>query len=271
MGITGSGVSFMDLATAIGILAGTGMLVWALWAGGDIGAYWNTPSVVLVVGGSVFVVLTTQALDRFIALFGVLKRSLLIRRQTVSRTIEQIIQLGELARREGVLSLENTLGDIEDDFLSNGIRLVIDGTGASEIEQILDAELDAMDQRHSQGKGILETFGKYAPALGMIGTLVGLVAMLGNLDDPSQIGGGMAVALLTTLYGAVMANMFFLPLADKLSYRHEEEMLLRTVMLRGILSLQAGDNPRVTQAKLAVFLPVKRRDAIAGPGSPKSS
>ena len=138
----------MDLATAIGILAGTGMLIWALWAGGDIGVYWNTPSVILVVGGSMFVVLTTQALDRFIALFGVVKRSLLIRRQSIAHTIEQIIQLGELARREGVLSLENSLGDIEEDFLSNGIRLVIDGTAAGEIEQILDAELEAKDQRH---------------------------------------------------------------------------------------------------------------------------
>jgi len=259
----------MDLATAIGLLAGAGMLIWALWSGGEIGAYWDTSSIVLVVGGSICVVLTTQALDRFIALFGVLKRSLLVRQQSIAKTIEQIIQLGELARREGVLSLENTLSDIDEDFLSNGIRLVIDGTAANEIEQILEAELEAMDQRHTQGKGILETFGKYAPALGMIGTLVGLVAMLGNLSDPSQIGSGMAVALLTTLYGAILANMFFLPLADKLSYRHEEEMLLRTVMLKGIISLQAGDNPRVTQAKLAVFLPVSRRESINGPGSKK--
>ena len=247
------------------------MLIWSLWNGsqGNLGSYWDTSSIVLVVGGSLFVVLTTQALDKFLALFGVLKRSLLVRRQTISHTIEQVIQLGELARREGVLSLENALGDIEDDFLSNGIRLVIDGTAANEIEQILEAELDAMDQRHSQGKGILETFGKYAPAMGMIGTLVGLVAMLGNLSDPSQIGSGMAVALLTTLYGAIMANMVFLPLADKLNYRHEEEMLLRTVMLKGILSLQAGDNPRVTQAKLSVFLPANRRAGIKGPSAGK--
>jgi chemotaxis protein MotA len=109
--------------------------------------------------------------------------------------------------------------------------------------------------------------GKYAPAMGMIGTLIGLVAMLQAMDDPSQIGTGMAVALLTTLYGAILANVLFLPLADKLNYRHEEEMLLRTVMLKGILSLQAGDNPRVTQAKLSVFLPVAARDGIKGPGS----
>jgi len=258
----------MDLATAVGLLAGMGMLIWSLWSGtgGDLGAYWNTPSILLVVGGSLFVVLMTQALDRFMALFSIVKRSLLGRQQDIAKTIEQIVQLGEMARREGVLSLENMLDKIDDEFLKNGIRLVIDGTAAGEIEQILGGELEAMEQRHAQGRAILETFGKYAPALGMIGTLIGLVAMLGKLSDPSQIGTGMAVALLTTLYGAILANMVFLPLADKLSYRNDEEMLLRTVMLRGILSLQAGDNPRITLAKLSVFLPVDQRDTIQGPG-----
>ena len=261
----------MDLATGIGILAAIGMLVWALWSGsnGQISVFVDTPSIVLVLGGSLFVVLSTQALDKFLGLVSVLKRSIFAQRKSVARTIEKIIGLGELARREGVLSLENALGDVEDDFLAGGIRLVIDGTAANEIEQILEAELDAMDQRHSEGKGILESFGKYSPAMGMIGTLIGLVAMLQNMSDPSQIGAGMAVALLTTMYGAILANMVFLPLADKLGYRHDEEMLLRTVMLKGILSLQAGDNPRVTQAKLSVFLPAKDRDGIQGPATEK--
>jgi len=259
----------MDLATAVGLLAGMGMLLWSLWTGtgGDLGAYWNTPSILLVVGGSLFVVLMTQALDRFLALFSIMKRSLLVRQQNVSKTIEQIVQLGEMARREGVLSLENMLDNVDDEFLKNGIRLVIDGTGATEIEQILGGEIEAMEQRHMQGRSILETFGKYAPALGMIGTLIGLVAMLGKLSDPSQIGTGMAVALLTTLYGAVLANMVFLPLADKLSYRNDEEMLLRQVMLRGSLSLRAGGDPRVTMAKLSVFLPVQVREGLKGPGA----
>lgn len=259
----------MDLATGIGLLAAVGMLIWSLWSGSDGAVYifWNTPSVILVVGGSLFVVLTTQALDKFLALFNVLKRSLLVKKMTIAHTIEEIIRLGELARREGVLSLENALGEIEDDFLANGIRLVIDGTAANEIEQILEAELEAMDGRHGQGKAILDSAGKYAPAMGMIGTLIGLVAMLQNMDDVSKIGPGMAVALLTTMYGAILSNIIFLPLADKLSYRHDEEMLLRTVMVKGILSLQAGDNPRVTQAKLSVFLPVNLRDSIQGPGT----
>ncbi|HSW46109.1 MAG TPA: MotA/TolQ/ExbB proton channel family protein [Phycisphaerae bacterium] len=261
----------MDLATVVGLLAAAGMVLWALWTGtqGQVGVYWDTASAILVFGGTIFTVLNTQALERFLAMFRVIKRGFFTRRQNANAIIEQIVRLGEQARREGVLSLENSLRDIEDPFLSNGLRLVIDGTSAGEIDQILTAELEAMDQRHAQGKGILDTFAKYAPAYGMLGTLMGLVAMLNNMDDPKKIGPGMAVAILTTFYGAVIANVFCLPLGDKLNYRHEEEMLLRTVMLKGILSLQAGDNPRVTQAKLAVYLPANRRGSLAGPGGPR--
>ncbi len=256
----------MDLASTIGLLSALGMVVWSLWAGtgGAIAVYWDTPSAILVLGGTLFTVLNTQALEKFLALFKVIKRGFFLRNQSVAKSIEQIVRLGELARREGVLSLENALGEVEDPFLANGIRLVIDGTAATEIEQVLTAELEAIDQRHSQGKGILEVTAKYAPAYGMIGTLMGLVAMLNNMDDPKKIGPGMAVALLTTLYGAVIANMLCLPLADKLSARNEKEMQLREIAIRGLLSLQAGDNPRVTQAKLAVYLPAKERDKLAG-------
>ncbi len=123
---------------------------------------------------------------------------------------------------------------------------------------------ESLDQRHSQSKTVLDLVAKYAPAFGMIGTLMGLVAMLRNMDDPKAIGPGMAVAILTTFYGAIIANVLCLPLSDKLSYRNEEEMLLRTVMMKGILSLQAGDNPRITQAKLAVYLPADKRTLING-------
>lgn len=261
----------MDIASTIGLLSAIAMVIWSLWTGtgGQLSVYWDTPSAILVLGGTVFVVLATQALDKFLGFYKVIKRAFFIKPQPVARSIEQIVHLGELARREGVLSLENALGDVNDDFLANGIRLVIDGTAAAEIEQILTAELESLDQRHSQGKGFIDIVAKYAPAFGMIGTLMGLVAMLKNMDDPKAIGPGMAVAILTTFYGAVIANVLCLPLADKLSYRHEEEMLLKTVMLKGILSLQAGDNPRITQAKLAVFLPANQRDKIEGPATKK--
>ncbi len=258
----------MDLATGIGLLAAIGMVIWSMWTGskGQLDVYWDPPSAILVIGGSIFIVLITQPLERYLALWKVIKCSFFAKRQTIPQTIDLIVRLGELARREGVLSLENALGEVQDDFLANGIRLVIDGTSAAEIEQILNAELEAMDQRHAQGKGVLDLFAKYAPAFGMIGTLMGLVAMLLNMDDPKKIGPGMAVAILTTFYGAIIANVLCLPLSDKLSYRNDEEMLVRTVMVKGILSLQAGDNPRVTQAKLAVFMPLDRRSALATVG-----
>lgn len=256
----------MDLASTIGLLAALAMCIWSMWAGtkGNLSVYWDQPSAILVLGGTVFVVLMTQAMDRYFALWRIIKRGFFQRKQSIPEIIAKIVQLGELARRDGVLSLENALGDVGDDFLANGIRLVIDGTSASEIEQILNSELEAMDQRHGQGKTIVDLIAKYAPAFGMIGTLMGLVAMLNNMDDPKKIGPGMAVAILTTFYGAMIANVFCLPLSDKLSYRNDEEMLVRTVMVKGILSLQAGDNPRITQAKLAVFLPVGKRPGTGG-------
>lgn len=262
----------MDFATIIGLLSAVAMVTWALWSGtgGAIGVYWDTPSAILVIGGTLFTVLNSQAVDKFLALFKIIRRGFFPKTQSIPKTIEQIVRLGELARREGVLSLENALGEVNDEFLANGIRLVIDGTAAPEIEQILNAELESMDQRHTQGKGIIDVAAKYAPAYGMIGTLMGLVAMLNNMDDPKKIGPGMAVAILTTFYGAMIANVLCLPMADKLSYRHEEEMLLKTIMLKGILSLQAGDNPRVTQAKLSVYLPVDVRGRIEGPATRSS-
>jgi chemotaxis protein MotA len=256
----------MDFGSTIGLLAALAMVAWSLWVGtgGAIGVYWDTPSVILVFGGTVFTVLNTQAVDRFLAFWKIIRRGFFIRPITIPKVIEQFVRLGELARREGVLSLERELGAIQDDFMLSGIRLVVDGTPAPEIEQILSAELEAMDQRHSQGKGFLDVTAKYAPAYGMIGTLMGLVAMLNNMDDPKKIGPGMAVAILTTFYGAMIANVFCLPLADKLSFRHEEEMLLKTVILKGILALQSGDNPRVIQAKLSVYVPGDVRRRLAG-------
>jgi len=262
----------MDLASSIGLLAAIAMVVWSLWTGtgGQIGVYWDTPSAILVIGGTIFVVLMTQAMDRFLGMHKVYLRGFHSKHMSIAEAIEKIVALGEQARREGVLSLENTLNDIDDEFLKNGVRLVIDGTAAGEIEQILTSEMEAADQRHSQGKGLFDLIAKYAPAFGMIGTLMGLVAMLKNMDDPKAIGPGMAVAILTTFYGAIIANVLCLPMSDKLSFRNEEEMLLRTVMMKGILSLQAGDNPRITQAKLAVYLPARKRGAINGVEGRKS-
>lgn len=255
----------MDLATTIGMLAAFGLFTWALWssAGGDVTVYLDKPSVIMVVGGAIFVTLSSVVMNQFLSFARVMKNAFLVKKTSLPELIAQIVSLSETARRDGILSLESAVKNLDDEFLANGIRLVVDGTDAEDIEKILTAELDAIDQRHAQGKQVLDLLGKYAPAFGMIGTLVGLVSMLKNMNDPKAIGPGMAVALLTTLYGAVLANMVFLPLADKLSIRNEHEMLLRQVMIKGLLSLQAGDNPRVTQAKLAVYLPIRERQKVS--------
>lgn len=254
----------MDLATLIGQLAAIGMLLWALWVstGGNLFVYWDMPSAVLVIGGAIFVTMSSVMLGQFLSIFKVIKKTVFAKETPLVDLVKLIVDLGEMARRDGILSLENVAKDIQDPFLANGVRLVVDGTDAADIDSIMNAELEAADARHAKGKQVLDLFAKYAPAFGMIGTLVGLVAMLKNMDDPKKIGPGMAVALLTTLYGAILANMWFLPLADKLNLRNEYELMSQTIIIKGLLALHAGDNPRVIMAKLSVYLPPKEREEL---------
>jgi chemotaxis protein MotA len=170
-----------------------------------------------------------------------------------------MVSYAEIARRDGILSLESTTKDIEDPFIVLGIQMAVDGTDPELIEQVLTNDLENLADRHDVGKALLETIGKYAPAFGMIGTLVGLVIMLSNMDDPAAIGPGMAVALLTTMYGAIIANAMSLPLADRLSRRSAEEVLYRTIIIKGVMSIQSGDNPRIVEQKLRTYLPPSER------------
>lgn len=259
----------MDLATIIGLVVAIGLFGWSLVSGvGEDGSvadtFLDSGSVILVVGGSIFVTLLSCRLERFLSLAKITKNAFFVRSEKPHELISQLVKLSDVARREGILSLQNTIAELKDPFLSNGLQMVVDGTDADTIKEVLNMEMDALDQRHSEGKSVLTLMGKYAPSFGMMGTLVGLVLMLKNMDDVSKIGPGMAIALLTTLYGAMIANILCLPLADKLTAKHEEEMLVLEIAKAGILGLQAGDNPRILEMKLAVFLPPKARAEIAG-------
>ncbi len=258
----------MDLATIIGLLVAVGLFGWALVSGaGDrsvVDMFVDTPSVILVVGGSIFITLLSCRLERFLALAKITKNAFFIRGNKPQELIGQLVKLSDVARREGILSLQNTIGEMKDPFVSNGLQMVVDGTDADTIKQVLELEIEAIDGRHAEGKAVLDLMGKYAPSFGMMGTLVGLVVMLANMEDVSKIGAGMAIALLTTLYGALIANMFCLPLADKLTAKHDEELLSLEIAKAGILGLQAGDNPRILEMKLAVFLSPKMRSQIEG-------
>jgi chemotaxis protein MotA len=212
-------------------------------------------SVAIVIGGSISAALISFPLKNVMGTAKVIKNAFFSKPLNAGGLIADLVSYAEKARRDGILSLEDMTRDMEDEFIVRGVQMVVDGTDPELIEQIMDAEIETMCERHASGKALFDALGKYAPSFGMIGTLIGLVVMLNNMDDPSAIGPGMAVALLTTLYGALLANLVALPIADKLGRRSQEEMLRKSIILRGIMSIQSGDNPRIVEHKLLTFLP----------------
>ncbi len=239
----------------------------AILLGGSIMAYIDAPSMLIVVGGGVAATLTSMPLARFLKLPKVTSKVLLHKSVEPQELISQLVELAEVARRDGILALENSIEQIDDPFLVRGIQMAVDGSDPEVIEAIMETELENLMDRHEGGKKLFDGLGRYAPAFGMIGTLIGLVAMLSNMDDPSKIGAGMAAALITTLYGAMLANIIFLPIADKLGQRSAEEVLIKTMIIQGVMSIQAGDNPRNVESKLLTFVPPSQRvsaeDAVA--------
>ena len=249
----------MDLATLIGICAGVFLILFAILLGGDIFGYIDITSVLIVVGGMSAAVLVNFPLATVLEVINITKNAFFQKEESPAEVIEVLVDLAEKARREGILAIEKSLYDIKDDFMRNGVQLAVDGSDPEIIRSIMENELANLESRHKTGHAVLHAFGTYAPAFGMIGTLIGLVAMLRKLDDPSQIGAGMAVALLTTFYGAFLANLIFLPLEGKLKTRTEVEVLKREMVIEGILAIQSGDNPRIVRGKLATFVPPKDR------------
>lgn len=254
----------MDKGTLIGLLAANGaMLYGILVAGASLKAFWDTPSVLMVFGGAIAVLLVAFPMSGVLKFFAISKKAFFPKVEPVTPIITQLVEFAEIARRDGILALENKTASIQDPFILMGLQMAIDGTEAEVMEAILRSEVESMAVRHKFGKTLMETAARYAPAFGMIGTLIGLIIMLGNMSNPDAIGPGMAVALLTTLYGAYVANAFCLPIADKLGYYSRKEMEGREIIIRGMLSIQNGDNPRVLEQKLLTFLPQKERAAVA--------
>jgi chemotaxis protein MotA len=198
-------------------------------------------------------------LKDFFGIFKVILKVFLNKAENVNKIIEQIVSLAEVARKDGLLALESKLADIDHKFIKLGIQMAVDGSPPEVIEDIMRTELDSSAVRHSQGKLLMDTVGRYAPAYGMIGTLMGLIMMLANMSDPSSIGKGMAVALITTLYGAIVSNAMALPFADKLNLLNKKELTAMEIVIRGIMAIQAGENPRVIRQKLNSFLAPKAR------------
>ena len=253
----------MDITTVVGTILGFGLVLFAMAGGeGGLAIFINVPSLMIVGGGTVAVTLMNFPLNVIRGIVKVILRTFLFKLNTPSGEIDRIVSYANLARKEGLLALESKLHEVDDAFFAKGVQLVIDGFPAETVRDIMELEAEWQRQRHVTGKKMLDAMGSFAPAFGMIGTLVGLVQMLQNLSDPSAIGGGMATALLTTLYGAMAANMAFIPLAGKLEIRANEEALLRHLMIEGIVSIQGGEGPQLIKEKLKSFLSPTMREAV---------
>jgi len=253
----------MDLGTVIGLILAVVLVVGAIMLNGPITAFIDVPSLLIVAGGAIAAALISFPLGRVLKVFTVFLRAVFSKPTDSVANIRALVKLAEVARRDGILSLESQLANGDyDPFLARGLRMAIDGQDPAVIEAALEQEIEAVAERHGAGKALFDNFGKYAPAFGMIGTLIGLVLMLGNLSDLEALGPAMAVALITTFYGSFIANVFAMPIADKLAVRSSEEIGAKILLLKGIMSIQSGDNPRVVQQKLLAFLDPRQRAAV---------
>lgn len=255
----------MDIATLLGYVLGLGLIVWSMSHGGGIAGlalFVHPPAAAVVVGGSLAAILIHFPLSNVKDMMKVILKNFLHKVPSPTEEIERIIGYANLARREGLLALESKLQEVKDPFFAKGVQLVIDGFAAETVKDILILDAEVEKQRHAVGKKMLEQFGTFAPAFGMVETLIGLVQMLSNLSDPSKIGAGMAGALVGTFYGAFLANLVFLPMAGKLDIRAKEEYQRRELVIEGIAAIQSGEKPQLIKERLKGFLPPLQRKAI---------
>lgn len=250
----------MDSSVISGIILGLILLLLGIYtSGGTAGAFWDVASVLIVLGGTLAAVMIRygySSIPRIVQLYRVAMRK---KTTHPEETIRTIVRLSEIARRDGLLAMEDETGEMDDPFLKQGVQLVVDGTDPELVKSVLEIEMAFLEDRHSEGQGIFSFMASVSPAFGMMGTLIGLIIMLGGLDDPDSIGPGMAMALITTMYGTVLANLFFSPIAGRLRLLTEEEIFHKEIITEGILSIQQGENPRVIEHKLKAFLSPTQR------------
>jgi chemotaxis protein MotA len=244
----------LDILTWVGVIAGAFVIVWGILIGSSLMVFYDFASIVITIFGSVCSLLINYPLNEFKRLPKVMGKCFTDQTESTMDTIQTFANLSRKARREGLLSLEDQIAEVKDDFLKRGLQMVVDGIEPEAIKDIMELEIGEMESRHKTGIAMLKSWASYAPAFGMIGTLIGLIQMLVNLTDSSKIASGMAVALITTFYGAVMANFILTPMAEKLSYKSSKEATSREMMIEGILALQSGVNPRIVEEKLVCYL-----------------
>ncbi|MBC7344101.1 MAG: motility protein A [Clostridia bacterium] len=243
-----------DITAFLGLLLGIACITTSIYLGGTLGLFWNIPSLLITVGGSFAALLLAFDAEQIKNVFQVTRNAFFVKTVEPQSIIELFGELARKARREGLLVLEDDIDRLDDPFYRKGVQMMVDALDPELIRSILENDIAYTAQRHDLGQKLFRTWGTLAPAFGMIGTLIGLIQMLARLEDPSMLGPGMAVALVTTFYGAIMANLVFIPVANKLELRSSEELLLKYLMLEGIISIQSGINPRILEERLNSFL-----------------
>ncbi len=245
----------MDIATVVGIISAFGLVIVAIASKGNFGIFLDLPSALIVLGGTFGATLINYPLKDIVRVLKVVKKAFFYQEKDLFNVIPQMVQFSRIARKDGLLALEKQLSNVSDQFIYEGIRMVVDGISADAIRQIMQNEIEFQKERHRVGISIFQAMGSYSPAFGMIGTLIGLILMLRNLNDPATIASAMSIALVTTFYGAIFANIIFLPIAGKLKERSTAEILRKQMIVAGILSIQSGDVPAIVEMRLVSFLP----------------
>ncbi|OOV87247.1 flagellar motor protein PomA [Oceanospirillum linum] len=248
----------MDIATLLGIIGAIGIVAMAMILGGDPIIFVNIPSILIVIGGSLFVVLAKYSLGQFLGAVKVAIKAFAFKLESPEEIIGVLVDVAQVARKGGLLALEDK--EVDNKYLKNGMQLLVDGQDREVVRTMLTKDRAMTLERHKWGAKVFTSIGDVGPAMGMIGTLIGLVQMLSNMDDPKSIGPAMAVALLTTLYGAMLATMIAIPIADKLTLRMTEEAQIQSIIVDALLAIQSGQNPRVIEDMLRTYLPAGVRD-----------
>ncbi len=252
----------MDLSTILGFVIGAGLIASAVVMGGDWRGFIHLQSIMIVCGGTIAATVVNYSFKSLMDLLKQIKKAFIQESFNPNDVIEIMVGFAEKARREGLLALEDETSELDNEFLKKGIELVVDGTDPELVQNIMETRLNFAENSAKKYENILKAMAMYSPAFGMIGTLIGLIAMLADMEDASAIGSGMSTALITTLYGSLLANYLFLPLAGKLQTKSEQEIQLKELMIEGLLSIQAGENPRIVEEKLKAFLgPLKGKEA----------
>ncbi len=252
----------MDIATIIGILLGFAVVTSAIVAGGGWQIFIHLPSLGITVGGMLCATLIHFSLPQFLGIFSVIKKTIIAKVPSQADLIQKMVNYAAISRRDGPLALEQEIQKTDNLFFAKGLQMLVDGQESETINEIMSMEIQYLQDRHAIGKKILEFMGSAAPAFGMIGTLIGLVQMLRNLESPSRIGAGMAVALITTFYGALTANLIFIPLAGKLGLYSKAESTVMEMIVEGICAIARGDNPTAVREKIQLFVSQGRREEV---------